>query len=173
MIRLHRCSCSPLVWGVVLLRMLCPGLCAEDRGVQVVFKMDAKVVKGPDSIIIEAGDRSAVVEVRNDVPAFDASLPPHTSVVVLPDWAVSVDPGVRVSLTAKFKRRTLHFQDVKLWPGMGRLSFLVDRPPLDDDVDYALGESRNQAAEAHALFLEGVEGDGRVMAHVARTKRKR
>lgn len=160
-----------LIWALVPLRVVAPNLSAEDRGVEVVFKTDGKVVKGPGEIVIKSHDRRAAVKVRNDIPSFAPWSAPRANVVMLPDWAVSTDGGVEVSLTARFKSRTPYFERVKLWQGMGRLTFVIDSAPFDDNVDYAVGENGSHLAEAHALFLEPVHGDGFVMAHLAETTR--
>lgn len=142
----------------------------ETRGVEVVFRVDDKVVKGPSEITLKSGGRRAQVQVRDDIPTFDPVPPPQARVVVLPDWAMSADGTIMVSLAAKFKGRILHFERVKLWQGMGRLTFLVDRPPFNDDVEYALG-TKGRRTEAHALFLEPVHGDGYIMAYLAGASR--
>ncbi|MDA0207572.1 MAG: hypothetical protein O2795_19830 [Acidobacteria bacterium] len=159
-----------LISTTLLLQIVVRHLSAETRGVEVIFKMDDKVVEGPAEIVVESGDRRAVVKVRKDIPPFASWSSPQAKVVVLPDWAVSADGSIVVSLTAKFKGRTLQLQDVKLWQGIGGLIFVVDRPPFDDDVDYALVTGGSRRTEAHALFLEPVSGDGYVMAHLARDR---
>ncbi len=159
--------CAFLVWAGLLQHLTVPHVSAEPKGVEVLFRIDDKAVKGPAEIIIEFQDRLAVVEVRDDIPPFAPWSPPHSRVVVLPDWAVSTDGSVSVSVKATFKSRMLHFQAVRLWQGMGRLTFLVDRAPFHDNVDSVLGEKRSHVTEAHALFLDPVDGDGYVVAYPA------
>lgn len=133
--------------------------------------MDDKIVKGPSEIVVELGGRRALLGLRDDIPTFGTVPPPQARVVALPDWATSANGTVIVSLTAKFKGRTLHFEKVKLWQGMGRLTFLVDQPPFNDDVEYALGIEGRRRTDAHALYLEPVHGDGYIRAHLAGTNR--
>jgi hypothetical protein len=130
---------------------------APVTGVEVIFRLDDRTVKGPKTLTIEAGPNQAVLRISRDNPGIAPWSPKDARTLLLPEWVDRANVDIRV----RVKKRNLHFKDVAIGKVIGRLIINVDRLPFDEDYSY-LADKTPGAIELYWMLAEPMVGDGLV-----------
>jgi len=126
---------------------------APVTGVEVIFRLDDRTVKGPKTLTIEAGPNQAVLRISRDLPG---PWSPKARTVLLPEW---VDRTPCVDIRVRVKKRNLHFKDVCVGKEIGRLYITVDRLPFHEYYSYLADETPG-AIELYWIAPHPIDGDG-------------
>lgn len=135
---------------------------AQEKRVEVAFRVDDKSVRGPRRIFVESGSRSAALTLRSGGPPVAPWSPSDARTVELPAWAVLPEGFQRVDVRAKVKGRDLHFRNVQLYAGLGRILIEIDSPPFGREAASLPSPDSAPQEEVYLLHLYPIAGDGTV-----------
>lgn len=144
-------------------------LTAQRKGVEVLFQVDEREVKGPTRLTIESESQREILTINKRVPPVAPWASDNTRTVILPDWAYEAD---YISVKVRLKSRDLQFLDVEFFRDLGRITFKVDRAPFNEDISWLLPEA-SSATELYVVEMQPIVGDGAFLFYTNEATRGR